>query len=90
MTLPEPRVDNGPPDLDPDLLERAARLALSSHHPLAVALAREARDRMPYEDAVEEPGQGVRAIIEGQRPVSAARVLWCRNARWPAASRARR
>jgi Cu2+-exporting ATPase len=51
--------------LDPVLLQKAARLALSSRHPLAVALAREAAPRVPYEGAVEEPGQGVRAIIDG-------------------------
>ena len=65
LTLPEPRVDNAA-DLDPDLLEKAARLALSSRHPLAAAVAREARDRTPYEGAIEEPGQGVRAMIDGE------------------------
>ena len=64
LTLPEPRVANAA-DLDPDVLERAARLALSSRHPLAAALAREARDRAPYEGAIEEPGQGIRALIDG-------------------------
>lgn len=64
LTLPEPRVDNAT-DLDPGLLEAAARLALSSRHPLAAALAREARERVPYAGAVEEPGQGVRAVIDG-------------------------
>jgi len=43
----------------------AARLALSSRHPLAVALAREATSRAPFDNAVEEPGQGVRALIDG-------------------------
>ena len=64
LTLPEPRVVNAA-DLDPDLLERAARLALSSRHPLAAAVAREARDRAPFDGAIEEPGQGVRAMIDG-------------------------
>jgi Cu2+-exporting ATPase len=64
LTLPEPRVDNAAA-IDPDVLERAARLALSSHHPLAAAVAREARQRTPYEGAVEEAGQGVRAMIDG-------------------------
>jgi P-type Cu2+ transporter len=64
LTLPEPRVASI--DVyDPDLLEMAARLALSSRHPLAAAVAREARERVPYPDAVEEPGQGVRASIDG-------------------------
>jgi Cu2+-exporting ATPase len=64
LTLPEPRVANGA-ELDPALLQMAARLALSSRHPLAVALSREATSAVPYDGAVEEPGQGVRAIIEG-------------------------
>jgi Cu2+-exporting ATPase len=64
LTLPEFRVENAA-DIDPAVLECAARLALSSHHPLAVALAREARQRTPYDGAVEEPGRGVRALIEG-------------------------
>jgi Cu2+-exporting ATPase len=64
LTLPEPRLANGT-DLDPDLVETAARLALSSRHPLAQALACEAKNRTPFESAVEEPGQGVRAVING-------------------------
>jgi len=64
LTLPEPRVVNAC-DVAPDLLERAARLALSSRHPLAAAVAREACERVPFEGAVEEPGQGVRAMIDG-------------------------
>jgi Cu2+-exporting ATPase len=64
LTLPEPRVvDVG--GLAPELLQTAARLALSSRHPLAVALAREAAVRTPFEDAIEEPGQGVRALVDG-------------------------
>jgi Cu2+-exporting ATPase len=65
LTLPEPRVDQDA-DIDPDMLERAARLALSSRHPLATALARLARERRPYAGAVEEPGHGVRAVIDGK------------------------
>ena len=65
LTLPDPRVDEAA-DVDPDVLERAARLALSSRHPLASALARAARARNPYPGAVEEPGQGVRALIDGE------------------------
>jgi Cu2+-exporting ATPase len=64
LTLPEPRVDNAA-TLDPELLRRAARLALSSRHPLAAAVAREARERVPFDEATEEPGQGVRAMIDG-------------------------
>ena len=64
LTLPEPRVANAA-SVDPDMIEKAARLALSSRHPLAAAWAHEAHDRTPYEGAVEEPGQGVRAVIDG-------------------------
>src|SRR5215468_7893197 len=64
LTLPEPRVENVESSA-PGLLEHAARLALSSRHPIAQALAREAKMRTPFPDAVEEPGQGVRAVIEG-------------------------
>ena len=64
LTLPEPRVSNAA-QIAPDLLQMAARLALSSRHPLALALAREADSAMPFEGAVEEPGQGVRATIDG-------------------------
>ena len=64
LTLPEPRVDNAA-SIEPDLLEMAARLALSSHHPLAAAVAREAHNRTPFDGAVETPGQGVRAVIDG-------------------------
>jgi P-type Cu2+ transporter len=65
LTLPEPRVDENA-GIEPEILEKAARLALSSRHPLATALARLARLRSPYAGAVEEPGQGVHALIDGK------------------------
>lgn len=64
LTLPEAHVRNAA-EIVPVLLERAARLALSSRHPLATAVAREALDRMPVADAEEIRGQGIRAIIDG-------------------------
>jgi P-type Cu2+ transporter len=64
LTLPEPRIE-GAASIAPGILERAARLALSSHHPLAAALAREAPEPRPYAEAVEEPGRGVRVTIDG-------------------------
>src|SRR5215468_5676784 len=63
LTLPEPRVVNAA-SLDSDLLQAAARLALSSRHPLAVALSREAIARTPFDGAVEHPGQGVCATVD--------------------------
>jgi Cu2+-exporting ATPase len=65
LTLPEPRVDRAA-GTDAQLLQQAARLALSSRHPLARALALEARDQSPFEGAIEEPGQGVRGLIDGK------------------------
>ncbi|MBX6425922.1 MAG: cadmium-translocating P-type ATPase [Variibacter sp.] len=64
LTLPTPRVANAA-EIAPDVLERAARLALSSRHPLAAALARHAGDRRPFEGASERPGEGVCAVIDG-------------------------
>ncbi len=64
LTLPEPCADGA--SIAPALLETAARLALSSRHPLAAALSRQARKRIPYAGAVEEPGAGVRAVIDGK------------------------
>ena len=64
LTLPEPGIVNAAA-LPPDELEIAARLALSSRHPLAAALAREARDRRPFARAEEITGQGARAMVDG-------------------------
>jgi P-type Cu2+ transporter len=64
LTLPSMRVVNAG-DLEPTLLQAASRLALSSHHPLAAALAKVAQDRRPFEEVVEEPGQGVRTMVDG-------------------------
>ena len=63
LTLPDALVVGA--GIKSDVLERAARLALSSRHPLAMAMARMARERSPYPGAIEDPGQGVRAIIDG-------------------------
>jgi Cu2+-exporting ATPase len=64
LTLPTMSVVNAG-ETAPDLLDAASRLALSSHHPLAAALAKMARDRRPYDSADEQPGQGVRALVDG-------------------------
>jgi P-type Cu2+ transporter len=64
LTLPAPQVSNA--DVVPaDTLERAARLALASHHPLAQAVARHAHEKLAFANVQEEPGQGIRATIDG-------------------------
>ena len=65
LTLPHITVANLH-EIDPDLMERAARLALSSHHPLARPVAACARLKRPFEDVSEEAGAGVRGGIQGQ------------------------
>jgi Cu2+-exporting ATPase len=64
LTLPEPRLANAD-EINPGVLKTAGQLALSSHHPLAAALAREARACTPFANVAEQPGEGVRAIIDG-------------------------
>jgi Cu2+-exporting ATPase len=65
LTLPEPHVANRT-EVPADMFELAARLALSSHHPLARSLAAEAAPLAPFENSGEEPGRGVRAVIDGE------------------------
>ncbi len=75
LTTPELRVANV--DAWPrDLVDLAARLARSSRHPLAAALAAEAGEGARFDGVTEEPGQGLRATIDGveARLGSAA---WC-------------
>ena len=64
LTLPEPRIANRD-QVDPALLEWAARLALSSRHPLAMALSAEAGRRLPFDSVEEVTGEGIRTIIDG-------------------------
>ncbi len=63
LTLPEPRLL--PSSCAPQVLETAARLALSSRHPLAKALADAAESRQTFADAREFAGSGVSAVIDG-------------------------
>lgn len=64
LTLPDLDVTNAA-DIPADIFELAGRLALSSHHPVAVAVAQAAGARSPIVGAVEEAGQGVRAVVDG-------------------------
>jgi Cu2+-exporting ATPase len=63
LTLPEPTLSGGP--VAPDTLALAARLALSSRHPMAAALAAAAGPVEPVPGAQEAAGLGVRAVVEG-------------------------
>ena len=63
LTLPEPVLVATAGD--DATLGRAARLALSSRHPMAAALARAADGAEPYPGAQEAAGLGVRAVVDG-------------------------
>ena len=64
LTLPEPTLCGG--TYDPDMLMQAARLALSSRHPMAAALAAAVGDVQPFPGAQEAAGLGVRARVDGR------------------------
>src|SRR5262249_51654556 len=64
LTLPEPEVVNLE-DIPPAAVRFAGRLAMPSRHPLAGAVARAAGAAAPIGQAVEEPGHGVRATVDG-------------------------
>jgi Cu2+-exporting ATPase len=64
LTLPELEVVNAT-DIPAEILGLAGELALSSHHPVAAAVAKAAGVKSPIVGAVEEPGQGVRGEIDG-------------------------
>jgi len=64
LTLPELEVVNASA-IPADIFALAGQLGLSSHHPVAAAVAQAAKARSPLMGAVEEPGQGVRAVVDG-------------------------
>jgi len=64
LTLPELEVVNAA-EIPEDVFKLAGRLALSSHHPVASAVAQAAKATSPLVGAQEEPGQGVRATRDG-------------------------
>jgi len=64
LTLPEPEVVNAG-DISSARLALAGRLALSSRHPLAAAISAAAGAKAPLSGAVEQPGQGVCAVLDG-------------------------
>lgn len=64
LTLPELDVVNSA-DVPDDVFALAGRLALSSRHPVAVAVARASKAREPLPKVEEIPGQGIRASFNG-------------------------
>jgi Cu2+-exporting ATPase len=64
LTLPDLEVTNAG-DIPADIFDLAGRLALSSHHPVAAAVAQAAGAKSPVMGAIEEAGQGVRATLDG-------------------------
>jgi Cu2+-exporting ATPase len=75
LTLPELDVINSA-TVPPDVFELAGRLALASHHPVAAAVARASNARSPLPGVIEEPGQGVRTVIDGEE-VRLGRPSFC-------------
>lgn len=65
LTLPDPSVANAA-HICPELLAVAARLALSSRHPLAATIVRAVGSADPVDEAKENAGAGVCAMIEGE------------------------
>ena len=82
LTLPDLDVVNAA-GIPEDVFALAGRLALASHHPVAAAVARAANAKAPLAGAVEEPGQGVRAILDG-RELRLGRPSFCAPSNWPA------
>jgi P-type Cu2+ transporter len=65
LTLPELSLANRA-DCDPTILQKAAQLARASHHPLAIALAKQVPDARPLASAQEQPGMGVTGCLDGR------------------------
>ena len=76
LTLPELDVVNSA-GIPRDVFDLAGRLALASHHPIAAALARASGAKSPLDGVVEEPGQGVRGVFNGEE-VRLGRPSFCK------------
>ncbi len=63
-------------EIPADVFALAGQLALSSHHPLAAAVAETAKAKSPLLGATEEPGQGVRARV-GDVEIRLGRPSFC-------------
>jgi Cu2+-exporting ATPase len=75
LTLPELDVTNAT-EIPADVFDLAGRLALSSRHPVAAAVARGANAKAPLPNVEEEPGQGVHGLVDG-REVRLGRPSYC-------------
>jgi Cu2+-exporting ATPase len=75
LTLPELDVVNST-SIPQDVLDLSGRLALASRHPVAAAVARASNAKSPLAGSVEEPGQGVRAFVDGEE-VRLGRPSFC-------------
>ena len=76
LTLPELDVANAAA-IPADMLALAGRLALSSRHPVAAAVARAAKAVSPLRSIEEESGQGVHGMVDGCE-VRLGRPSYCR------------
>jgi Cu2+-exporting ATPase len=65
LTLPELDVINSAA-IPRDVFALAGRLALASHHPVAAAVARASGAKSPLAGALEQPGQGISALVDGE------------------------
>ncbi|MFB6418657.1 heavy metal translocating P-type ATPase [Bradyrhizobium tunisiense] len=75
LTLPELDIANAAA-IPPDVFGLAGRLALSSRHPVAAAVARAAGAKTPLPGIEEEPGQGVFGAVDGIE-IKLGRPSWC-------------
>jgi P-type Cu2+ transporter len=75
LTLPELDVVNST-SVPKHVFDLAGRLALASRHPVAAAVARASQANAPLAGIMEEPGQGVRGMFNGQE-VRLGRPSFC-------------
>jgi len=75
LTLPELDVTNAE-TIPAEIFALAGRVALSSRHPVAAAVARAAKAAAPLAGFQEEPGQGVHGVLDGLE-VKLGRPSYC-------------
>ena len=75
LTTAEP-VLVGRNHLSPELLSLAGRLALSSRHPLSMALVKASGALKPFETVSETPGAGVETTVDG-KPLRLGSPVFC-------------